>query len=188
MRNRMHLARSRINWSKADRWLDIGAGTGLFLELAEEYGSPSEFFGIDLSEKMLECARAKKYKTVQTTFLQKNFMEELPDEPFSLVTALGVLQKCGVPLALALRRIGELATPGGEIFLTTKNATWRQFEDSQSTPFTGHHWFGPEQLLHNCRNAGLRVMEIGSFDPASNSVSDNLRKHHSLFILARKEL
>jgi spore coat polysaccharide biosynthesis predicted glycosyltransferase SpsG/cyclopropane fatty-acyl-phospholipid synthase-like methyltransferase len=187
MRNRMHLACARIDWNHVDSWLDIGAGSGLLLAAGEQYGRPARFLGIDLSSKIIEVARARTYRTARVEFLAADFLSAIPGAPYSLVTALGVLQKCGASLEFAMSRIAELLRTNGQAFITTKNRAWRRFGDEGITPFEGHHWFDPDRLLHACRHAGLRIVEIGSFDPANSTVSSDVRDHHSLFVHARKE-
>ncbi|CAN5369447.1 hypothetical protein BH23GEM2_BH23GEM2_21350 [soil metagenome] len=186
MRNRIMLARERIDWAGVGSWLDVGVGTGRSLVEVEEVAEISRFVGVDLSSEMLTFAAGRPYRTRNVTFLRQNFAVPVRGEPFSLVTALGVLQQCGLSLEFAIARLGALTEPGGQLFMTTKNAAWRQFDESGLVPDSGHHWFQPERLRRACAWGNLHILEMGSFDPANEAVSAELTEHHSVFVLARK--
>lgn len=186
MQNRMRLAIARIDWASVSSWADIGTATGLLLVLAEKTEKIKEFVGIDLSEKLLDSAKSRTYSTNTVRFERQSFMSKLAGEPFSLVTALGVLQKCGLSIELAMARIGEMTIPGGQVFLTTKNAAWNRFDDPGFKPYQGHHWFDPERLRNACRWAGLEILSTGSFDAAKNEIDNDFRAHSNLYIHARK--
>lgn len=186
MRNRMRMAIARIDWASVRTWADIGAATGLLLTLAEETATIERFIGIDLSTKLLEFAHSRTYRTGVVSFENRSFMSEVPGEPFSLVTALGVLQKCGLSMERAIARMGQMTATGGQLFLTTKNAAWHQFDEESFKPFPGHHWFDPARVLEACRWGGLRVLGTGAFDSAKNEVSDDIRAHSNFYVHARK--
>jgi spore coat polysaccharide biosynthesis predicted glycosyltransferase SpsG/predicted TPR repeat methyltransferase len=186
MLNRIRLAREKIEWAAVDSWVDVGVGTGRFLAEVEEATRIRCFVGVDLSAEMLKVAAARACSTPAVAFQHQSFAEQVPGEPFSLVTALGVLQLCGLSLEHAVARLGAMAAVGGQVFLTTKNADWRRFQHAGFRPEPGHHWFRPNRLLRACSWAGLEVLEVGSFDPAQNLTSSDLSAHHSVWVLARK--
>jgi spore coat polysaccharide biosynthesis predicted glycosyltransferase SpsG/SAM-dependent methyltransferase len=186
MTNRIRLARSRIDWKAVTSWLDVGVGTGRSLVEVEPAATIERFVGVDLSREMLAFAEARPYLTPDVKLLRQSFAAHVEEEPFSLVTALGVLQQCGLSLEFAVARLGALTQSGGQLFMTTKNAAWRRFNDAGFVPDDSHHWFQPERLLRACEWGKLEIVDTGSFDPANEASSSDLTEHHSLFVLARK--
>jgi spore coat polysaccharide biosynthesis predicted glycosyltransferase SpsG len=186
MVNRIALARSKVDWARVDSWLDVGVGTGRSLVEVERIGRVERFVGVDLSAEMLRFASSRRFETPAVAFRLQSFVSPVVGEPFSLVTAFGVLQQCGLSLELALARLAELTSTGGQVFVTTKSSAWHRFLEPGFEPEGGHHWFSPERLHRACEWANLEVVETGSFDPAHELVSDDLSEHHSVYVLARK--
>ncbi len=186
MINRLEFVCSKITWSRVDSWLDIGSGTGEFLRIVEPQASIKKFTGIDLSEKLIEFSRKKKFRTQQVDFLCQSFMSKLENASYSLVTAVGVLHKCGFSLENSIARIGELVAEDGQVVMTTKNADWYRFDEPGFLPFSGHHWFTPRRIQYACRWAGLEIVGLACFDSATKTISEDLRSQHSLLVLCRK--
>ncbi|HSJ06476.1 MAG TPA: class I SAM-dependent methyltransferase [Longimicrobiales bacterium] len=186
MVNRISLGRARIDWGTVDTWLDVGVGTGRSLVEIERHAPIQRFVGVDVSAEMLRFASSRDYATADATFLRQSFARTIRGEPFSLVTAFGVLQQCGRSLEFAMARLGELTATGGQVFITTKNAAWRRFREPGFIPEAGHHWFEPDRISGAFRWANLEIVAMGSFDPAYEAVSDDLTEHHSVFVHARK--
>lgn len=186
MQNRFAIALHRLRWQRVSSWLDIGSGTGAFLRRAESVHRIDSFVGVDLSWPLIQYALAQTYRTESVIFLQQNFMRPLAEAPFDLVTCIGVLQKSGVPLPKSLARIAELVRPGGQAFITTKNAAWKKFREPGFDPYNGHHWFEPEDLLYAIKWAGLQLTEMRGFDPRSGETSDSTNDYQSLYIIATR--
>jgi len=87
--------------------LDIGCGTGLFLE----YHNPDKYLGIDISENMLKKIKLKypNRQTIRTSF------EDFYGKTFDTVIALYGTASYIKPEALD--KIEYLLNPGGKVFL-----------------------------------------------------------------------
>lgn len=81
-----HDVAERLSDQTYSRLLDIGCGTGYLIDLLART-HPAEYVGLDLSEKMLEVARAKDIPGA--TFTQ-GLSDDLPydDEAFDIVTCI----------------------------------------------------------------------------------------------------
>ncbi len=95
--------------------LDAGCGTGLFFEKLSKMGS--EVIGLDLSQKMLLCARSKAARF--KVHLVRGDVEHLPfrDEHFNLVVSATVLP-VGPSSRQALKELLRVLRNGGLLVLT----------------------------------------------------------------------
>lgn len=184
MENRFRLGIRNIRWSGVRNWLDIGSGTGTFLELAEQKKSFQNFTGLDLSPALLSHARSKRLKT-RSRFLNENFTEFVPNKPFDLVTSVGVLQKCGVPLNKAVAKMAALVRKNGQIFLTTKNKDWSRLSEPRFKAYSGHHWFTQNELRQAARLAGLKITRFRGFEPRTGAEIP-ITQAHSVYVLLTK--
>ncbi|MDO5720040.1 MAG: class I SAM-dependent methyltransferase [Actinomycetaceae bacterium] len=95
--------------------LDIGCGTGYFIDLlASSY--PAKYVGLDLSEKMLEVARAKQICGATFTL---GLADDLPyrDETFDIVTCIQSFHH--YPRQdLAMQEARRVLKPGGLYILS----------------------------------------------------------------------
>jgi len=95
-----------LNFNSAESVLDIGCGTGLFLD----YCSPKNYLGIDPSAGMLRVFREKHTKTtIQTKF------EEFSGGKFDLVVSLFGSASYIAPCAVS--RIPKMVKPSGRWFI-----------------------------------------------------------------------
>lgn len=99
---------------KVPRYLDFACGTGRIVSAMEE--NSIESYGIDVSEKMLQEAREKCFKT---NFLLRDISwEPLDLEPFDLITAFRFFGNAQDELRrVILKRIHTLLRPGGYFVL-----------------------------------------------------------------------
>ncbi len=187
MMNRFLIGMKAIDWSQVSTWVDVGSGTGEFLRVAEASVRISRFLGIDLSPSLVRYARDRKYKTGGVAFRCRSFFDEIAGHPFDLVTCIGVLQKCGIPLEKAVARLAELVKPGGQVFVTTKNRDWYKFKSSRFVPARGHHWFRQDEISRAFTLAGLNIREYRGFEPRVRGDLRAPEQSHSVYILATKE-
>jgi ubiquinone/menaquinone biosynthesis C-methylase UbiE len=106
---------------RAQRVLDVGTGTGLVaLQAACQVGPEGEVLGIDLSEGMLEVARAKAASAGLKSSLQFRLMDAealgLEDRSFDRVVSLFALFHFPNPL-LALKEMYRVLRPKGSIVI-----------------------------------------------------------------------
>jgi 2-polyprenyl-3-methyl-5-hydroxy-6-metoxy-1,4-benzoquinol methylase len=134
---------------------------------------------------MIEYASSKNLKTKNLHFDCKNFLN-IRDQ-FHLVTAIGVLQKCGISLDLSICKMASLLKPHGQLFITTKNLDWSEFKRDHIHPEQGHKWFTRKELEDAFKLAQLKIIECDGFLPRQDGGRCKYDESHSIFILAKKE-
>lgn len=115
-----HLTRRRVELARSlvplGRVLDVGCGTGRFLEaLPDHYGK----HGVDLSDAMLERARARGLDVTRGDSAQLPFEEA----SFDLVTTFALLHHLVDPALVraTLREMCRVARPGGAVLVWDHN-------------------------------------------------------------------
>ena len=186
MQNRFHLALEFIDWSSVHSWIDVGCGTGAFLSAVEDRIRIEKFLGLDLSPKQIAFACSRSYVTDQREFRRQDFMDDIKEGGFDLVTVIGVLQKCGVSLRKAVARFAELVKPGGQVFVTTKNLEWQRFKEPGFVPHPDHHWFRMEDIKAAFLLAGLKIIRVEGFEPRIKGKTCPPEDAHSIYVLAEK--
>lgn len=95
--------------------LDIGCGTGALLQMVQEKRKDARLFGVDLSEKMIQVAKAK---LGERTDLRVSDSEKLPfpNKAFDLVMCTYSFHHYPNPGAVLLEMRRVLA-PGGRLIL-----------------------------------------------------------------------
>jgi ubiquinone/menaquinone biosynthesis C-methylase UbiE len=133
-----------------ERWLDVGAGFGEFLEaLAHASGGTLRARGLEPNETKAASARGRG---LTVTFVE---LSEL-GERFHFISLLNVLSHLPDPPAM-LTRLRELLEPGGELLLQTGNfAELERAEIPVSLDLPDHLSFANERLL-------VRVLERAGF-------------------------
>jgi UDP-2,4-diacetamido-2,4,6-trideoxy-beta-L-altropyranose hydrolase len=186
MENRFKLVFKKCVWSSVDTWLDIGCGKGLLFDyVTARYKHAITMVGVDACADIIE---QQKNNCDSHRFLlrHQNFLSHIAGEPFDLVTCIGVLHKCGIPLIKAIARLASLVELGGQVFFTTKNGAWREFEKEDLMPYAGHHWFSPQDIVLACEYAHLKVNDMGGFNPTENKVTKSVEDAHTVYVLAEK--
>jgi spore coat polysaccharide biosynthesis predicted glycosyltransferase SpsG/2-polyprenyl-3-methyl-5-hydroxy-6-metoxy-1,4-benzoquinol methylase len=187
MFNRFYLAEKVINWSRVRSWLDIGSGTGAFLKELEKEKQIMSFLGVDLSPAMIKFSKQQVYKTNRANFRCQSFFDPVIGYPYDLVTCIGVLQKCGIPLNKAVSRLAELVKLGGQVFVTTKNLDWERFKEPDFFPEKGHKWFSLAEIREAFALAGLTIKKLEGFEPRIKGKVCRPQSSHSVYILAQKD-
>ncbi|MCF7830703.1 methyltransferase domain-containing protein [Candidatus Gracilibacteria bacterium] len=106
---------------KGDRVLDLGCGNGRLREFLDEGIIPEgNYFGLDISEKLLGIARGKFPKD---HFFLKDFSKELPfgNDNFEIITAIASFHHLlsRKEQQNFLKECHRVTKKGGAIFLTT---------------------------------------------------------------------
>ena len=106
---------------KQGRILDSGCGPGfIIIELAKRFNS-SEFYGIDLSDPLLEIANEKNKKTgliERVKFIKADVLSvPFPDNYFDFVININMLHLVEDPVKM-LNEIERILKPGGFFYIT----------------------------------------------------------------------
>ena len=119
------------------RVLEVGVGTGISLP---QYASNVRIFGTDISEAMLDKARARvselRLKNVEGLAVMDAEKLELPDCSFDLVMAQYVVTAVPNP-EVALDEFARVLRPGGELIILTRVSAddgMRRFIEQQLQP------------------------------------------------------
>ena len=104
----------RLPLPPGSKVLDVGCGSGVFLELAVERGLSVS--GRDATPALLDAAKRR----VPSAVLREADLESLPfgDAEFDLVTGFNALQYAAQPVQ-ALREARRVSRPGGQIVIAT---------------------------------------------------------------------
>ncbi len=165
----------RIGWIDAriprhSRILDVGCGGGLAAEALARQGH--EVLGIDAAPAAVAVAEAHAQGRGLALAYRNTTAEALlaEGERFAVITALEIVEHVTAPQAFLATLAGLLA-PGGSLFLSTMNRTWRSFLAARIgaeyvlrwLPPGTHHWrkfLSPAELAALLRQQGLRVTDL----------------------------
>jgi len=152
------------------RVLELGVGTAIMaVKLAQRIGSRGRIYGIDVNQRMLEVAEAKKRRLgLSNLELKKMRMEQLqfPDNSFDhVISNFGVC--CAFNYDKTLREAYRVLRPRGK--LTYNHEGLRQTEPSKifSETFSKYKTKNPSRRLRKKRQAiALQSKMIGNYaDP-----------------------
>lgn len=109
------------NIRKNDRILDLGCGNGRLRTFLEEVIIPSgNYFGLDVSEKLLQIAREN---FPRDHFFHGNFAQKLPfgSDNFEIVVSIAAFHHLlnKKDQIIFLKECHRILKPGGKIFITT---------------------------------------------------------------------
>lgn len=159
---RFSLVEKAVRWNAVSRWLDIGCSRGgLFAHIEAAGHDVGLRVGVDIAAGQLPRRWPGPAAPV---FLAADF-ETAPivGGPFDLVTLIGVLQQCGVPPRRVFRRLRELVSDRGQVFLTTKNLLARLREPEEWAQPPHHSWYHPDDICSWLEEAGFAVAECRGF-------------------------
>jgi 2-polyprenyl-3-methyl-5-hydroxy-6-metoxy-1,4-benzoquinol methylase len=151
------------------RILDFGCADGIFLDWLRSLGAePTRLCGIDISEEMVELARAKGHRAVSL-----EAQGELSGEKFDLVTLWDVLEHLLNPME-TLRSLTNFLKPGAQLLLQTPRVGLLSdiLEESfeHYLPIEHIHLF-PRQTLIDCMTpmgfSITKAMSFGANAPSS---------------------
>ena len=135
--------------------LDVGCGTGYFMDMARARGWQVE--GVDISPQAVQHARTHYQLKVHL-----GEIAQLPPHPYDVITLWDVVEHLPHPLEV-LSHARWLLKPGGVLALTTPNVR------GISTRLAGRHscifdpqehlyFFSPRTLRHLLTKAGFRML------------------------------
>jgi len=106
----------KIELHPGESLLDIGCGTGVFLESLEKKYPDAILSGVDPTQEMLDIARKRLSKKVH---IEQSWAEKLPFEAenFDLIVSCNMFHYIREPM-VALKEIMRVLKPGGKVVIT----------------------------------------------------------------------
>jgi 2-polyprenyl-6-hydroxyphenyl methylase / 3-demethylubiquinone-9 3-methyltransferase len=165
----------RVGWindriAAPARLLDLGCGAGLAAEALAAQGHT--VLGLDASGEAIEAALAHAEGRGLSLSYRAGTAEELvaEGETFDVVTALEVIEHVEDQPGF-LQLLAALTKPGGMVFVSTLNRTWRSLAVAKIgaeyvarvLPAGTHDWrrfVAPEALAAQGRGAGLMLADL----------------------------
>jgi 2-polyprenyl-3-methyl-5-hydroxy-6-metoxy-1,4-benzoquinol methylase len=159
------IAEHAVMWlpvSRRGRLLDVGCGSGAFLERMRDFGWQVAGVEPDPGGRTAASTRLGTAGTVVASLED----EALPSSSFDAITLSHVIEHVPDPVA-TLRQCHRLLAPGGLLVCVTPNAASlgaRSFASSwlHWDPPRHLHVFGPEALERAVREAGLEVQRVAT--------------------------
>lgn len=147
--------------------LDVGCGSGLFLDLYPEI-PPSQYLGVDVSPRMLERAR-DRFPWHEFAKIDMCDLSEVSDNWFGTVVSLFSFAYAANPM-FAASELVRVTKPGGRVFIVTYAPRHRY---SSKYPVEWNppriDWTGT--CLQSCFNGALEDVRTGPFNVAAHTVS-----------------
>jgi 2-polyprenyl-6-hydroxyphenyl methylase/3-demethylubiquinone-9 3-methyltransferase len=165
----------RVGWIDArlpgaSRLLDVGCGAGIAAEALARRGHT--VLGLDASAEAIHAARAHAAGQTLALTYRIGAAEDLVAEGarFDAVTALEIIEHVEDQAAF-MALLARLVVPGGRVFVSTLNRTWRALAVAKVgaeyvaglLPRGTHDWrrfVPPELLAKHGRAAGLSLLDI----------------------------
>jgi 2-polyprenyl-3-methyl-5-hydroxy-6-metoxy-1,4-benzoquinol methylase len=150
------------NYIKTGRLLDVGVGTGLFMEIAQKKGF--EVFGLDVSEYAIK----KIGKRLGIKSAQKLVVSELTNQTFiadyfDVVNMRHSIEHVKYPEKL-LKNVYKILKPGGLVAIATPNSfgwhakLFKELWPHWSVPY--HiQFFSKQSLEQIVKNAGFTILK-----------------------------
>lgn len=155
----------RMDLSVDDRLLDVGCGTGYFLNLLKSSGFTGSAVGLDLSPNMLRVA--KNTHPHETHYIAAR-SEVLPfrDDSFTTVVCNNAFHFFVQP-ELFLREVRRILTDGGELYVTDWDdefwACWLCDYYLRLTDSAHTKVYGAEELCSLIRTQSFEVDFVDSY-------------------------
>jgi len=144
-------------------YLDVGCGTGRFLELMHEWGVAKErLFGIELDATTVERLQRKGYQALSG---RVEACESIDDGSLDLVTMFHVIEHVEDPGAV-VEKITRWLRPGGILAVETPNADSQDARAFADSYWGGYHiprhfnLFCAASLGRLCQERGLSVERV----------------------------
>jgi 2-polyprenyl-3-methyl-5-hydroxy-6-metoxy-1,4-benzoquinol methylase len=160
------------------RVLEIGCGTGMFTEMFAAYDS--FIIAVDISEDLLEIARARNLPPSRVQWMQNRFEDCDIEGPFDAIIGSSVLHHLELPDAFDA--IFRLLKPGGLISFAEPNMlnpqVWaeRNFRKLFPQVSPDETAFIRWNLRHTLEKVGFEQIEIIPFDWLHPSIPEPLIK------------
>lgn len=145
----------RLRAHHCRRIADIGCGTGIFAERIERELHPDEIYGVDMSEGMLNEARAR------STGVQwlRGPAEQLPFDDGALDAVVTTSAFHFFDQAAALREFHRVLASGGLVAVATLSARLPLLQGPSGTKWKPAHNASPGEMRALFEGAGFGVSE-----------------------------
>lgn len=133
-----HCAAVDLKAAGAKRILDVGCGSGIFLDYLKKSIPDADLFGFDLNVELLQQLATRGFGVLPND--PDQFQDAMAGQaPFDAICMLQVLEHAADPVAF-LQTFMPLLRPGGMLIVTTPNAAGpiRRFPDAL-TEIPPHH-------------------------------------------------
>ena len=165
MISRFKICLSTIKIKENMNILDIGSGTGNFLESVEKEFSNVNVIGIDIAINMLIISRQKD---TNADFIKADVLKlPLKDGSMDCITCMEVLSNFNGSEEMALREIVRVLAPNGQVFLTaidknySGNHIYEESPDDEAR--LNQKLYVPEELGDVLRSMDIKNVRISSF-------------------------
>lgn len=150
------LLKAHLENDRSNRVLDIGAGTGIILELLQRYGTA---YGVEISTVAIQMLRQRGLNFVVQS--DANRPMSFKSDAFSIVTCLDVLEHLENDSGL-LKEMVRVCKPGGLILITVPamRFLWSRHDEAL------HHKrrYTKKQLLNQIASLNCSVIKASYFN------------------------
>ena len=153
--------------------LDVGCGTGQFVEAARKTGYQAR--GLDLSAAQVEVAR-RRFRGVEVHAGRlRDYAQEVPPGSFDVVTAFQVLEHVADPAGF-LADLRRLLRPAGYLAVGVPTSrVWRAFRDPEDAPPNHLTRWSARSLSRALTEGGFTVLTLREHRSAYNFLLRRLR-------------
>jgi ubiquinone/menaquinone biosynthesis C-methylase UbiE len=157
-----HLLKDLIGKSEEKSILEIGCGTGAVLAFL----NPLKGFGVDISEKMIDAARVLWSDRNELSFEVGEAETLHISEKWDVVFMADVLEHLYDSEA-AVKRLGEILSPGTLLILTWANSLWSPVLHlleilKMKMPEGDHHWEARKTVVEKLMRNGFSIQNEGT--------------------------
>lgn len=111
--------------------LEIGCGTGVLTELLLKSFPATQVDALDISPKMIECARTRVAAHGRVNWILEDFLAFYPRAPYPLIVSSSALHWIS-PVKKAFQRAADLMEPGGNLVVALMvHGTLQQIHDAR---------------------------------------------------------
>lgn len=174
MRNRFVLAITRLPLAEYSSLLDVGCGTGMFLEMLSSAYPQLHLTGVDICDRLVAFARQKHVST-GVTILSGSFLDV--QGTFDCISCIGVLQKTDMSLDTFFAHARKNLTSNGQLWVDTKHNGWCKFTAGEVQPESTHAHFDLPSIRNSARKQGFAELESFGFLPGANQITDVAGSH-----------
>ncbi len=162
--------------------LDVGCAWGRMFALFK--GCGLRVTGVDISDAMIRMARDQWQGDAAVDDLREAEAEELPfaDESFDNVTCLAVFD--ATYQAEALTEFSRVLRPGGRLYVTGKNCSYREDDDLALDAELGarkkghpNYFTDVDQLLAQLKHRGHKLLDAYYFEKRGDFAKFKFVKH-----------